>query len=181
MKETDTQYIKSCCNGHPDDYRFLVQRYQGALLGHLLGRLSSRERAEEAAQESLVRAFFKIETLKKPERFFAWLLGIADRVVLEHQRQQQTQLRRQQILSSMQETSANDFSADDSLEKAIGQLPEAYRQMILLRYYSQLSCKEIAAQQNIPLGTVTKTLSRAYALLRQSMTQDNNRESEVTR
>ena len=181
MKETDTHYIQSCCNGHPDDYRFLVQRYQGALLGHLLGRLSNREQAEEAAQESLVRAFFKIETLKKPERFFAWLLGISDRVVLEQQRKQQAQIRRQQILSSMQESPTDNFSQDGNLEKAISQLPEAYRQMILLRYYSQLSCKQIATQQNIPLGTVTKTLSRAYALLRQSLTQDNNRESEVTR
>ena len=41
--------------------------------------------------------------------------------------------------------------------------------MILLRYYEGLSCQEAAARLQLPLGTVTKTLSRAYALLRQEL------------
>ena len=41
--------------------------------------------------------------------------------------------------------------------------------MVLLRYYGSLSCAGIADQLDMPLGTVTKTLSRAYALLREAM------------
>ena len=41
--------------------------------------------------------------------------------------------------------------------------------MILLRYYGGLSCSGIAEKLDTPLGTVTKTLSRAYALLRDSL------------
>jgi DNA-directed RNA polymerase specialized sigma24 family protein len=48
-------------------------------------------------------------------------------------------------------------------------LPEAYRTVILLRYYGGLSCSGIAGQLDMPLGTVTKMLSRAYALLRDSL------------
>ena len=51
------------------------------------------------------------------------------------------------------------------LEEAIAVLPESYRQVILLRYYEGLSCQEVATRLGMPLGTVTKTLSRAYALL----------------
>ena len=51
--------------------------------------------------------------------------------------------------------------------------------MILLRYYSQLSCNQIAARLGMPLGTVTKTLSRAYALLRQSLQQKRKEAYEV--
>jgi DNA-directed RNA polymerase specialized sigma24 family protein len=51
----------------------------------------------------------------------------------------------------------------------VAALPEAYRTVILLRYYGGLSCSGIAAQLDMPLGTVTKTLSRAYALLRDSL------------
>ena len=78
MLKTDTFYIDRCLDGHPDDFRFLVQRYQGALIGHLVSKLGSLDSAEEAAQESFVRAYFKVNTLKKPESFFAWLLGIGD-------------------------------------------------------------------------------------------------------
>jgi RNA polymerase sigma-70 factor (ECF subfamily) len=55
------------------------------------------------------------------------------------------------------------------LEEAIAVLPEAHREVILLRYYEGLSCQEVAMRLDMPLGTVTKTLSRAYALLRQEL------------
>jgi DNA-directed RNA polymerase specialized sigma24 family protein len=41
--------------------------------------------------------------------------------------------------------------------------------VILLRYYEGLSCQEVAIRLAVPLGTVTKTLSRAYARLRQEL------------
>jgi len=56
MPENDKFYVERCLDGHPDDYRYLVRRYQGVLLANLAGKLGSRDRAEEAAQEALVRA-----------------------------------------------------------------------------------------------------------------------------
>ncbi len=180
MKETDTYYIDRCQDGHPDDYRFLVQRYQGALLGHLLGRLGCRERAEEVTQESLVRAYFKIGSLEQPDRFFAWLLGIANRVVQEHQRHSQRTQRHRDIPRQPCPTSPAD-SYDEDLATAIAQLPDQQRDLILLRYYSQMSCKDISQHLDMPLGTVTKTLSRAYSLLRQFLSQSNSTDNEVVR
>ena len=55
------------------------------------------------------------------------------------------------------------------MEEAVAALPETYRQVILLRYYEGLSCLEVATRLGLPLGTVTKTLSRAYSLLRQEL------------
>jgi RNA polymerase sigma factor (sigma-70 family) len=179
MTETDTFYIGRCKNGHPDDFRFLVNRYQGALIGHLMGRMDNRDIAEEAAQESLVRAYFKIDTLKTPDRFFSWLLGISERVALELHRKTRVDEQREQERLAAQDTSRSMLSLDDHLEESIARLPDTSRQMILLRYYSQMSCKQISEQLEIPLGTVTKTLSRAYALLRQTMTQCATDESEV--
>jgi len=58
---------------------------------------------------------------------------------------------------------------DYPLEEAVAALPETYRQVVLLRYYEGLSCLEVATRLGQPLGTVTKTLSRAYGLLRQEL------------
>jgi RNA polymerase sigma-70 factor (ECF subfamily) len=63
------------------------------------------------------------------------------------------------------------------LEEVIALLPESYRQVILMRYYEGLSCQDVATRLGMPLGTVTKTLSRAYALLR---TELQARESTET-
>ena len=171
MPESDKYYIKRCLDGHPDDFRYLVRRYQGILLANLAGKLGNRERAEEAAQETLVRAYFNMGKLKKPDSFFSWLLGIADHVAKEHQRNEQILRQREIVRSFSEETSNTELSQDYALEAAIARLPEAYRKIILLRYYGEHSCNQIAEQFNMPLGTVTKTLSRAYAMLRKLLQQ----------
>jgi len=176
MSETDKYYIERCLDGHPDDFRHLVRRYQGVLLANLAGKLGSKDRAEEAAQETLVRAYFNMNKLKKPDSFFSWLLGIADHVAKEQQRKEQIQLRREAIRSFSEETQSAELSQDFALEAAIAKLPESYRKIILLRYYGQHSCNTIAEQLDMPLGTVTKTLSRAYAMLRDSLQQQEQQE-----
>ena len=169
MMEKDRYYVERCLDGHPDDFRHLVRRYQPVLLAHLAGKLGSRDRAEEAAQETLVRAYFKMDALQKPESFFAWLLGIADLVAKEQQRSEVVRRKRESARATSEETAEPELSQDFSLEAAIAALPEAYRTVILLLYYGGLSCSGIAGQLDMPLGTVTKTLSRAYALLRDSL------------
>ena len=167
--EKDSYYVERCLDGHPDDFRHLVRRYQPVLLAHLAGKLGSRDRAEEAAQETLVRAYFNMSRLKVPEKFFSWLLGIAERVAMEQQRAEGVRRQRELVRTSSQEVSPPELSEDYGLEAAVAGLAEPYRQVILLRYYGQLSCARIADQLDMPLGTVTKTLSRAYALLREAM------------
>ncbi len=169
MMENDKYYVERCLDGHPDDFRHLVRRYQPVLLAHLAGKLGSRDRAEEAAQEALVRAYFKMDTLRKPESFFAWLLGIADLVAKEQQRDELIRRKRESVRAMAEEAPEPELSQDFSLEAAVAGLPEAYRTVILLRYYGGLSCAGIAAQLDMPLGTVTKTLSRAYGLLRDAL------------
>jgi RNA polymerase sigma-70 factor (ECF subfamily) len=175
--ENDKYYVERCLDGHPDDFRHLVRRYQPVLLAHLAGKLGNRDRAEEAAQETLVRAYFNMSKLKKPESFFAWLLGTADLVAKEQQRKEFIRRKRESVGPDAQrrcgaaaeEALEPELSQDFSLEAAITALPDAYRTVILLRYYGGLSCTGIAAQLDMPLGTVTKTLSRAYAVLRDSL------------
>ena len=177
MSENDKFYVERCLDGHPDDFRYLVRRYQAPLLANLAGKLGDKDRAEEAAQETLVRAYFNMGKLKKPDSFFSWLLGIADLVAKEHYRKEQRQRRKEIVRSFSQEAPSTELSHDYALETAIAELPEAYRKIILLRYYGGHSCNQIAKQLDMPLGTVTKTLSRAYAMLRDALQQQEQASS----
>ena len=176
MPDTDKYYIERCLDGHPDDFRYLVRRYQGVLLAHLAGKLGNKDSAEEAAQETLVRAYFNMGKLRKTESFFPWLLGNSDRVAKEQQRKEQIRRQREAIRSYSEEAGSPELSQDYALEAAIAELPEAYRRVILLRYYGGYSCSQVAEQFDMPLGTVTKTLSRAYAMLRESLQNQNKEE-----
>jgi RNA polymerase sigma-70 factor (ECF subfamily) len=168
MELSDKEYVESCRNGTADDYRELVQRYQKPLFAYLSSRLGNPGEAEEVAQESFVRAFVSLKKLRKPESFYSWLLGIAGRVLKEQFRRHLRRERDREVAETLaQEDSGT--PPEYPLEGAIAALPETHRQVILLRYYEGLSCQEVATRLEMPLGTVTKTLSRAYALLRHEL------------
>lgn len=162
-EESDQYYIEECLNGHPDEFRHLVRRYQAAVSAYLAGKLSDRSIAEEATQETFVRAYFGLSELRKRESFYCWLLGIAGRVAKE-------QLRRPKSFAEagcLAQRACEERKVDVELEEAIAKLPDPYKRIILLRFYGGRSCSQIAEQLDMPIGTVTKQLSRAYAKLRQ--------------
>ena len=168
MDLTDGEYVRRSRNGSPEDFRLLVERYQRPLFAYCAARLNSALEAEEAAQEAFVRAFVSLKKLREPESFYAWLLGIASRVLKEQWRATWRHQREREAAEALQVDQDPD-ALDYPLEAAIAALPETYRRVVVLRYYEGHSCQEIAECLSVPLGTVTKTLSRAYALLRKQL------------
>jgi RNA polymerase sigma-70 factor, ECF subfamily len=178
MDLTDKEYVERCRDGHSEDFRLLVARYQKPLFSYLAGRLRDPLQAEEAAQESFVRAFQSLKKLRKPESFYSWLLGIAGRVAMEQFRSLERRQRDREAAETMMANAA-DHAQEYPLEEAIAALPESHRQVVVLRYYEGLSCQEVATRLDLPLGTVTKTLSRAYVLLREELAAREGMETTV--
>ena len=178
MDLTDQEYVERSRDGHPEDFRVLVHRYQKPLFSYLAGRLQNHLQAEEAAQESFVRAFLSLKKLRKPGSFYSWLLGIAGRVAQEQFRFLAKRQRDCEVTEDIM-ANATDRDREYPLEEAIAALPESHRQVVVLRYYEGLSCQEIATRLDMPLGTVTKTLSRAYALLRGELAARESTETTV--
>ncbi len=172
MCQTDGECVRGCLDGQPEMFRQLVLRYQVPLVKHLAGRLGDDNEAAEAAQETMVRAYFALPKLKKVESFYAWLLGIAERVARETQRTRGRRIGSLDVESVPDRTEVvtdQGLCPDGALSRAVAELPEAHRQVVLLRFYGGLSCAEISRNLDVPLGTVTSRLSRAYALLREAL------------
>jgi RNA polymerase sigma-70 factor (ECF subfamily) len=180
MNPTDKEYVERCRDGYPEDFRLLVHRYQRPLFSFLAVRVGDPAQAEDAAQESFVRAFFSLKKLRKPESFYSWLLGIAGRVAQEQLRSRERR-RKDREAAEVLSLDGDDSPREYPLEEAIAVLPEAQREVILLRYYEGLSCQDVATRLEMPLGTVTKTLSRAYALLRQELKARESDEEQINR
>lgn len=164
MVENDQFIIRQCLDGRPDEFRHLIRRYQSGVQAFLTGRLKDKSLTEEAAQETFVRAYFNLSTLRRQNKFHSWLIGIADRVAKEHLRDRNKVVG----LDSIKEPHLEEMRAfeDYKLEEAVAMLDEPYRQVVLLRFYSELSCQQISEKLGVPIGTVTKQLSRAYERLR---------------
>jgi RNA polymerase sigma-70 factor (ECF subfamily) len=146
-------------------------------LGYLAGQLGRSDLAEEALQEVFVRCYFGLSSLEKPESFFAWMLGVANRVAKEQVRTEQKERETAEKLAQM--PIQTDKGRDWPLAKTVAKLDDFSKQLILLRYYGGHSCKDVAAILNIPIGTVTKSLSRAFIKLREMLESQASRESEV--
>ena len=84
VEPTDGDYVQRSRNGSPEDFSWLVERYQRPLFAYLTGSLRDESEAEEAAQESFVRAFLSLKKLRQPESYYAWMICISGRVVKEH-------------------------------------------------------------------------------------------------
>jgi len=179
--DSDNDCVAMCLNGHPEAFRHIVARYDAALVSYLAGRLRDRDRAEETAEEAFARAFMALRGLRKPESIFSWLVGIADRVLKEEARH----ARRRFELTEDFESKAQAAPAvpDYDLEQKVAALPMTLREVVLLRFYGGLSCSEVSQRLGIPIGTVTKRLSRAYENLRESLAESGHarRDSEVLR
>jgi RNA polymerase sigma-70 factor (ECF subfamily) len=170
--QTDRDYVERCLDGHRDDFRHLVRRYEKPLLAGIRCRHVRPDAAEAAAQEALLRAFANLASLRKPDSFFSWLLGIAYHVLQERadrERRERAGLARMAAEPRTADAAAEPWSGDAALEAALAALPDQYREVVLLRYYGDCSCAEVAERLGIPIGTVTKRLSRAYEAMRRSL------------
>jgi RNA polymerase sigma-70 factor (ECF subfamily) len=176
MCRSDQDCIDQCLDGHPDEFRQLVVRYERPMMRYLASRLGDQEAAAEVAQESFVRAYFRLGTLRKGDAFFTWLMGIAQRVMLETFRRQQ----RTTSLPDIAEPAAPAAAESDTrLAEAVAGLPDIYREVTVLRYFGGLSCAGVSERLGVPLGTVTKRLSRAYVLLRELLSRPDDQAREV--
>ena len=173
MDETIEKTVRMCLDGQPQMFRHLVDQFEGPLLRHLMTRLSNSTEVADAAQESFVRAYFSLGDLRNREAFFPWLLGIAERVAKEtiraRSRRQAQTVDLDTVLHQTDSASDSPKVPDAALDKAIAELPDLQRQVILMRFFRGQSCAEISDQLDVRLGTVTSRLSRAYALLRDAL------------
>ena len=170
--DNDNDCVAMCLNGRPEAFRHLVVRYEAPLVSYLSGRLHDRLHAEETAEEAFVRAFLSLAALRKRESFFPWLVGIADRALKEDARKARRQF-------ELTDDVARGLVApgpppDYDLERLVAQLPPPCREAVLLRFYGGLSCGEISERLGIPVGSVTKSLSRAYVTLRENLKRSDD-------
>jgi len=136
--------------------------------------LRQREDAEDVAQEALSRACQKFRSLRNPERLRSWLVRVAWRLALDHRRGQIRRQRREQTAAPVsrppdagQESAALEFR--DRLWKAIEELPEKLRLVVLLAPIQGHDLSEVARLTRLPEGTVKSRLFLARKRLAEKL------------
>ncbi len=175
--EKDQLCIRDVLGGSPDRFEELVTRYQRAVFGVVLSYVRDVHRAEDLSQEVFAKAFSNLKQLRATERFFPWLLQIARHRASREIRRMAARPETQLLPEA--EPPAPDENLD--VERAarilamVEELPDPYRETVLLKYQQGMSCREIAAKESVAIGTITSRLTRALAVLRSALGGDKRK------
>ena len=163
--------------GEAAAFEELVMTYQHRVFGVALRMLGSAAEAEEVAQEAFVRAHRALGDFRGDAKLSTWLYAITSRLCLnrlasgERRRARQGEETLLRLADSTPRPDAalerNELEA--ALGRAIAELPEDRRIVVVLRDLEGLSYEEIAQALDLELGTVRSRLHRARADLRDKL------------
>ena len=149
----------------------MIQKYRESLLYHAICIVKDRDEAYDLVQEVFIRAI-REERLFTPDfRIKAWLYRVTSNLCFNLVRNKK---RRSAILDAAKMSDRRDadqlldiFSDERRIEvlKAISTLSEEHQNILMMRYYNDLSYKELSEVLDVKLGTVMSRLSRARSKL----------------
>ncbi len=150
-----------------------VRAYAGAILKTCFLYLADHELAQDAMQDTFMKAWKQLgktdPTLIRNEK--AWLMKIAMNTCRDYRRSQwfkRMDLRKS--LEELPETLVSVPPEDREMTLLIGALPDKYKQVILLYYYSDMTLQETAEALGIPKSTASKRIKKAEDMLKRSLT-----------
>jgi RNA polymerase sigma-70 factor, ECF subfamily len=170
-----SQIISDCKRGSHDGYAQIVELYAKRLHGYFYRLTGNAEISNDLLSEVFVKLVEKIHAYGSGS-FDLWLFKIATNLFYDHLRQQRQRKKfleshRRQLEDESTDVKKSDDEASDILQAQLGQLDKQTRELILLRYYSDLSFKEIAQMRKEPIGTVLSKVHRGLMKLRELMEQ----------
>ena len=158
----------------------LARRYYDPLVRYLQ-RLAGAQAAEELHQQtwlSVLDHLDRFDPMTAGGGFKAWLFRIATNKANDHWRSRGRERVAKEglrlVIDELHPAAGQRIEAaeqEERLRRAIGQLPEAQRQVLVLRYYSNLKFVEIAQILGCPLNTALGRVHKALIKLRQLMAE----------
>jgi RNA polymerase sigma-70 factor (ECF subfamily) len=175
---TDEQLVNRLRHGETAAGQILVERYCQPLLRYLHRLTGNEHVAEELHQQTWVSVLEHLDkfTASPSGGFKSWLFRIATNKANDTWRSRGREKAAKQGLRLVtdEELPAADFRMEGTeneqkLKRAIEQLPENQKQVVLLRYYSNMKFVEIAQLLGCPLNTALGRMHKAMQKLKQLM------------
>ena len=156
-------------------FTLLLEKYRAPLMAHVLKFAPVVEDAEDICQRSFEKAFMNIGRYNPQYAFSTWLYNIAQNEAIDHIRRSKATINSVPISSEREAldvlsgtTPEEEFIIDQAvsnLTNGIQSLPECYRRVAELRFIRDYAYEDIAAELQLPLGTVKTRINRARKML----------------
>ncbi|WP_019038192.1 RNA polymerase sigma factor [Psychroflexus tropicus] len=181
-----TQNIKELINKAKQDdqkaFKDLLNHFWEEVYKFQLKRTSDAYEAEEVTVQTFARAFDKIDTYEDSYKFKTWLITISKNIHIDLTRKQKLKTseindRKVSQIADAEPTVEDKIIKEQNLSSLLSkikQLQPHYREVIELRFFKEMSYKEIAARTDQPLTNVKVRLLRAKKLLAEIINENKN-------
>ena len=184
-KLSDEQLVKNYANGDSDAFDTLLARYQQKIYSYILFLVHDDEVADDLFQETFMKAIVTIRQGRYVEsgRFSAWLTRIAHNLVIDKYRQD----RNSNVISNDASDADlfNDVSLSDitvemkmiteqsltDVGRILKELPDNQKEVLYMRFYQDLSFKEIADATGVSINTALGRMRYGLINLRKMVSE----------
>ena len=177
---TDEELAMSYVNGNNKAFDLLLERNQSRLYSYILFIVHDRSMAEDLFQETFVKIISKLHEGKYSSsgKFVSWMLRIAHNAVMDWYRRQKNE-------KTMEVYNENDLYGDSTsvldanienhfvkeqvlrdVQRMMNLLPITQREVVFMRFYQNLSFKEIAELTNVSINTALGRMRYAVMNMR---------------
>jgi len=176
-KTRDATLVAAGLRGDRQALEELVQYYYGPVYQAAFRILGDVETSADVTQATFLAAFENLRSYDSTYKFFSWIYRIAVNQALSQRRKDQIVVEKMYLQSAHvadegPEQALGEQQTGSLVKQLLGNMPDDYRTVLIVRHYSELSYDEIADVLEIPVKTVRSRLYSARQLLKSSL-QEN--------
>ena len=164
--------IEKCKKGDSQAFGDLIKQYSDRCYGYFYHLTGRADLSEELLSDLFIRLVRKIGSFDSGS-FDKWIFTVASNLFRDYLRRhyRQKRLLEEKAALSLQAENGRKREPEifDTLHTALEKLDPETAELITLRYYSQLSFKELAEMRNEPIGTTLSKVHRGIKKLRRIM------------
>ncbi len=185
--QSDDQLVALYVDGVNEAFDTLIERHKDRLYSYIFHSVKNEELADDIFQETFVKAIVTLKQGRYVENghFSAWISRIAHNLIIDHFRQsravnlQSTDdteynvLNRKELSEQTVEDSLVTQQIHRDIRRLIKALPESQREVLLMRYYKNMSFKEIAERTQVSINTALGRMRYAILNMRRIAEEHN--------
>lgn len=181
LRESDERLVSLAKKGDGGAFSVLLSRYRERIYATLFGLTGDRDLTEDLLQDVSIKAHRSIRRFRGDSQFYTWLYRVA--VNRWKDWRISTARKREDVLDEVLDrtpaASRTDAEVEASeirsvLTAALQELPDLWRQVVVLREIEDLTYEEIADVLDCSVGTVKSRLFRARGKLREILMRDHH-------
>lgn len=183
---SDQQLLSAYLSGDKSAISILIDRHSKRVLDYIRMMVKNNEIADDIYQETFIKVVKFIDDGRYTDngKFLSWVLRIAHNQVIDHFRQTKQQnnlseadagydiLNTKKFADNTVEDKMVSQQIENDLRKLVDNLPEEQREVVMMRYFGDLSFKEIAEQTNVSINTALGRMRYALINLRKMIKEN---------